>query len=144
MVERGGKQVTTLYYNLTTRNKYMTRSTRLITILAALTAAACGGSSGGYGGISSPPPVPDPRTITASASLAFAPATLTVSAGDTVTFAFQSVAHNVFFDAQTGTPANIEGSNTNSSVARVFTTAGTYHYTCHIHPFMEGTVVVVQ
>jgi plastocyanin len=120
----------------------MTRSTRLITILAALSAAACGGSSGGYGGISSPPPPTDSRTITASASLAFAPATLTVSAGDTVTFAFQSVAHNVFFDAQTGTPANVEGSNANSSITRVFTTSGTYHYTCHIHPFMEGTVVV--
>ena len=121
----------------------MTRTTRLITILAALTAAACGGSPGGYAGISSPPaPATDPRTITASASLTFAPSTLTVSAGDTVTFAFQSVAHNVFFDAQTGTPANIDGSNTNSSVTRVFTTSGTYHYTCHIHPFMEGTVVV--
>ncbi|HKW10659.1 MAG TPA: plastocyanin/azurin family copper-binding protein [Gemmatimonadaceae bacterium] len=119
----------------------MTRSTRLITILAALTTAACGGS-GGYGGISSPPPPTDPRTVTATASLAFAPATLTVSAGDAVTFAFQGVPHNVFFDAQTGTPANIDGSNTNSSITRVFTTPGTYHYTCHIHPFMEGTVVV--
>jgi plastocyanin len=141
MVEKG-KQVTALYHNLTMRSKHMTRSTRLITILAALTAAACGGSSGGYGGISSPPPPTDPRTVTASASLAFAPAALTVSAGETVTFAFESVPHNVFFDAQTGTPANIDGSNANSSVARVFTTPGTYHYTCHIHPFMEGTVVV--
>jgi len=49
-----------------------------------------------------------------------------------------------FFDAQTGTPANIEGSNTNSSITRVFTTAGTYHYTCHIHPFMEGSGVVTD
>jgi plastocyanin len=121
----------------------MTRSTRLITILAAITAAACGGSSGGYGGVSSPPPPPvDPRTISASASLAYAPATLTESAGDAVTFAFQSVAHNVFFDAQAGAPANIDGSNANGSVTRVFTTPGTYHYTCHIHPFMQGTVVV--
>jgi plastocyanin len=141
MVEKG-KQVTALYHNLTMRSKHMTRSTRLSTILAALTAAACGGSSGGYGGISSPPPPTDPRTVTASASLAFAPAALTVSAGETVTFAFESVPHNVFFDPQTGTPANIDGSNANSSVARVFTTPGTYHYTCHIHPFMEGTVVV--
>jgi plastocyanin len=114
-------------------------------MLTALITTACGGSSGGFGAISSPPPPPpDPRTITASPSLAFAPATLTVSVGDTVTFAFQSVAHNAFFDAQAGTPANIEGSNTNSSITRVFTTAGTYRYTCHIHPFMEGTVVVVQ
>jgi len=123
----------------------MTPTTRLITILAALITTACGGSSGGYGGIASPPPpTVDPRMVTASASLAFAPATLTVTVGDTVTFAFQSVPHNVFFDAQTGTPANIEGSNTNTSIARVFTTAGTYHYTCHIHPFMEGTVVVTE
>ena len=128
-------------------DKHMARSTRLITILAALTAAACGGTSGGYGTISSPPPPPpttDPLTITASASLAFAPATLTVSVGDTVRFVFQSVAHNVFFDPQTGTPANIDGSNANTSITRVFTTAGTYHYTCHIHPFMEGTVVVAE
>lgn len=121
----------------------MIRTTRLITMLAAFGAVGCGGSSGGYGAISSPPPpATAPRTITASASLAFAPATLTVSAGETVTFAFQSIAHNVFFDAQTGTPANIDGSNANTSITRVFTTAGTYHYTCHIHPFMEGTVVV--
>jgi len=107
--------------------------------IASLLGAALGSSLP-----ATPPLVPDTRTITASASLAFAPATLTVSAGDTVTFAFQSVSHNVFFDAQTGTPANIEGSNTNTSIARVFTTAGTYHYTCHIHPFMEGTVVVTE
>ena len=123
----------------------MTRSTRLITILSVLTAVACGGMSAGDGGISSPPPpTTNPLTITASTSLAFAPETLTVSVGDAVTFAFQSVAHNVFFDPQTGAPANIDGSNANTSINRVFTTGGTYHYTCHIHPFMQGTVVVEE
>ena len=121
----------------------MTYATRLITILAAMAAAACGSSyGGGYNGIAAPPPATDPRTVTATTALAFGPATLSVNEGDTVTFAFQSVAHNVFFDAQAGAPANIEGSNSNTSIKRVFATPGTYHYTCHIHPFMQGSVVV--
>jgi plastocyanin len=74
--------------------------------------------------------------------LSFSPTTLTVNAGETVTFAFQSVAHNVFFDPAAGAPANIDGANANTSATRVFATPGRYHYTCHIHPQMEGSVVV--
>lgn len=120
--------------------------TRTLTLFAfvSFALAGCGGSSsyGGGGGVTPPPPPPNDRTVTASAALAFGPSTLTVQAGQTVTFAFASVAHNVFFDAKAGAPADIGGSNANTSVDRVFTTPGTYHYTCHIHPFMEGTVVV--
>lgn len=112
-------------------------STRWILIgFAALSLAACGSD---YGGSSAPPP---PRTVQATPSLSFTPATLTVNAGDAVTFAFGSVAHNVFFDAQTGAPTDIAGQNANTSVQRTFATAGSYHYTCHIHPGMQGTVVV--
>jgi plastocyanin len=110
----------------------------LLAVVAA-TLAACGG--GGYGTGPSAPPG-DGRTVSATPSLAFTPGTLTVNAGETVTFAFGGIAHNVFFDAQAGTPADIDGINANSSVARVFNTAGTYHYSCHIHPGMRGTVVV--
>ena len=118
--------------------------TRTLTLFAfaSFALAGCGGSSSGYGGVTQPPPPSNGRTVTASAALAFGPSTLTVQAGQTVTFAFASVAHNVFFDAAAGAPANIAGSNVNVSIDRVFTTPGTYHYTCHIHPFMEGTVVV--
>jgi plastocyanin len=118
----------------------MHRVTRLVSSLLIAILAGC---SGGYGGptqVGGPPP--DPNTVTATAALAFTPATLTVNAGDAVTFAFQSVGHNVFFDAQTGAPANIDGSNANISLRRTFATAGTYHYTCHIHPEMHGTIVV--
>ena len=120
----------------------MKRTFRFLAVLMTAAAAACGGS-GGYGGVSNPPPPPpDPRTVTATSSLTFGPTSLTVAVGDTVTFDFQSIAHNVFFDPQPGAPADIAGSNANTSVTRVFTTAGTYHYTCHIHPFMQGTIVV--
>jgi plastocyanin len=72
----------------------------------------------------------------------FTPATLQVSAGQAVTFSFGSVAHNVFFAAQAGAPANIPGNNASVSVDRVFATQGTYTYACQIHPQMHGTVVV--
>src|SRR5215213_6009305 len=102
----------------------------LATIMLLL---GCGGATGPYGsGTTTPPP---PRTVNATPSLAFSPASLTVTAGETVTFAFGSVAHNVFFDPQTDAPADIAGANAGVSVDRAFPSAGTYRYTCHIHPF---------
>ena len=117
----------------------MTRLITAVFLLAILGVAGCGGGS--YGGNTAPPP-PNGRTILATPSLTFGPASLSVSAGDAVTFSFGSVAHNVFFDARAGAPADISGLNANVDVTRVFTTPGTYHYTCHIHPSMQGTVVV--
>jgi plastocyanin len=111
----------------------------LLAVVAA-TLAACSGSGYGTGPTSAPPG--DGRTISATPSLSFTPGTLTVNAGQTVTFDFGGIGHNVFFDAQAGTPADIAGVNANASVTRVFNTPGTYHYSCHIHPSMRGTVVV--
>ena len=109
----------------------------LATLAGALMVMACGGK--GYG--TTAPPAAD-NTVAATASLTFTPGTLPVNVGESVTFAFGSVPHNVFFTQQAGAPADIDGANANVSITRAFATAGTYTYSCHIHPSMQGTVVV--
>jgi plastocyanin len=75
------------------------------------------------------------------ADFSFAPATITVHAGDTVTWV------NDGPSAHTATAGN--GSfNTGvlkkgQSASHTFTQSGTYAYICAIHPFMHGTVVVL-
>jgi plastocyanin len=81
-------------------------------------------------------------TVNATPAIAFNPTPVNIAQGGTVTFAFGSVAHNVYFDAAAGAPADIPGSNASANISRTFMTPGTYVYNCHIHPGMTGTIVV--
>jgi hypothetical protein len=124
----------------------MSVATRITSGLLLLALAACGGV-GGYGTTDPPPPPPPPpppgTTVQATPNQVFNPNPLTIQAGETVTFAFGSLGHNLFFDTQdAGTPADIPGINANVSVQRTFTTAGTYRFHCNIHPGMAGSVIV--
>lgn len=73
---------------------------------------------------------------------AFAPATLTVAAGTTVTWTNR--------DEEPHTVAASDGSfhspgmGTGATFTHTFTDAGTFDYVCSIHPMMRGTVVVTR
>ena len=103
--------------------------------------AGCSSASGTVGATASEPPA-IAATVNAVPQLAFTPATANVLPGGTVTFDFGTVAHNVFFDPAPGAPDDIPGDNSNTRITRTFASAGTYGYSCHIHPGMRGTVVV--
>jgi plastocyanin len=102
--------------------------------------AGCGSASGTEVTTSGTPAIS--VAVAATPQLAFAPHTANVLPGGSVTFDFGTVAHNVFFDPAPGAPDDIPGNNASTSVTRTFATAGTYNYTCRIHPGMRGTVVV--
>jgi len=70
----------------------------------------------------------------------FGPASLTVSAGSTVTWTNKDdEPHTVVSD--TG-EFKSGGMDTNESFSHKFDKPGTYHFTCSIHPRMVGTIVV--
>jgi plastocyanin len=108
-----------------------------VVLVLSFVLSGCGGS-----GSSGPPTTLGPNDIEV-ADFTFAPPTLTVKVGTTVTWHFDqpSAPHNVvslttpvLFNS--GTP---KGTGTYSFT---FTTPGTFPYLCQIHPEMKGTIIV--
>ena len=70
----------------------------------------------------------------------FAPTSLTVKAGSTVTWVnMDDEPHTAVSDTGLFRSAAID---TNESFSFKFDKPGTYHFTCSIHPRMVGTIVV--
>jgi plastocyanin len=84
----------------------------------------------------------DPATIVMAKDFMFAPASMTVKAGSTVTWTNQDdEPHTVVSDAGLFRSAALD---TKESFSFRFDKPGTYHYACSIHPRMVGTIVVQQ
>jgi plastocyanin len=111
----------------------------------------------GMPGMSGMPSMPGAPTGTASATgspaavagnqvnidnFAFTPATLTVSAGSTVTWTnHDEEPHTV---AASDGSFHSPGMGTGATFSHTFSTPGKFDYVCSIHPMMHGTVVVTQ
>lgn len=102
---------------------------------------ACGGGDGGTGPVDGGGgTLVHAARVTATSSIAFDPSAVSIPAGDTIYYTFQTVQHNVVFDTQ-GNPGDVPNT-VNATVKRKFPTAGSFNYHCSIHPSMTGTVTV--
>ncbi len=83
---------------------------------------------------------PDAATIVVARDFMFGPASLTVSAGSTVTWTNKDdEPHTVVSDTALFRSGALD---TDESFSFRFDKPGTYHYACSIHPRMVGTIVV--
>lgn len=112
----------------------------IIALLMTFGLAACvGGDDGGSAAPAEPQePVSDP--VITIEDKEFKNGTVTVEEGTTVTWVWEDapVEHNVVFD-DFESPLQAEGSYTHT-----FEEAGSFDYHCAPHPFMTGTITVVE
>jgi plastocyanin len=83
---------------------------------------------------------PDSGPVVHISNFAFKPPSITVAAGQRVTFVNDDEEPHTVTAA--GKTFDSEGLDLHGSWQHVFTKPGTYAYICSLHPFMKGTVVV--
>jgi plastocyanin len=76
-------------------------------------------------------------------NFAFVPATLTVPAGTTITWTNKDEEPHTVISSD-GSTLHSPGMGTGATYSFTFPNAGTFDYTCGIHPYMHGTVVVTK
>jgi len=83
----------------------------------------------------------EPASAISIDNFSFAPATLTVKAGTTVTWTNKDdIPHGI---ASSNNAFKKSGAlDTDDSYSFTFTTPGTYRYFCYLHPHMVGSIVV--
>ena len=87
-----------------------------------------------------PSPAPSPAAVVHIKDLAFAPATVTIKAGDTVRFVQDDeTAHTVTAADKSFDSGNLDR---HATWSHTFGAAGTYAYMCSYHTYMKGTVIV--
>jgi plastocyanin len=129
-----------------TLRKHSATALAAAVLLAGCSASRPAATSGTSVSMSSMPVTPPAAPVSGNQvtidGFAFAPATLTVTAGATVTWTNR--------DEEPHTVAASDGSfhspgmGTGATYTHTFTDAGTVDYVCSIHPMMHGTVVVTR
>jgi plastocyanin len=76
-------------------------------------------------------------------NFAFAPASLTIPAGSTVTWTNKDEEPHTVVSSD-GTTFHSPGLDTGATYSFTFQNAGTFEYICSIHPMMHGAVVVTK
>lgn len=110
----------------------------IVGMALAASLSGCGSDSG------TAPAGPDDGLTVQVKNMAYSPSSITISAGQTVTWVFDD----------RGTPHDVVGLGDAKSVLRgplltsgtwqfTFTQPGTYNYTCSLHPDMLGVVTVL-
>ncbi len=83
----------------------------------------------------------DPPSTISIDNFTFAPATLTVKAGSTVTWVNKDdIPHAIASSTSAFTKS--KALDTDDKYSFTFTTPGTYKYFCYLHPHMVGSIVV--
>jgi len=115
------------------------RRLALLAAAAAVALTACVDTDGdGPSQAAAAAPVDDP--VITIEDMEFQNGTVTIVEGTTVTWVWNDtpMEHNVVFD-DFESPLQAEGTFTHT-----FEEAGTYEYFCAPHPFMKGTITVVE